>query len=292
MGVCSAAAGLVIRQTMKRYARFLISLLLHGLDAPRNIGRRWAGRQAPGTCVVLYYHGVPAQQRQRFARQLDLLLQLATPLSSDPAEAFATSRHHAVVTFDDGFVSVLEHARPELDQRGIPWTVFVPSGLLGQAPDWLRHAPEAVRQDRVMTADELRDLARDPRVTIGSHTVSHTHLIEAGPTRAADEFARSKAELEAVLGRSVDQFSYPFGARNPALDALGRQAGYRRLFCSVPALAYETADEWVTGRANVDPSMPLLEFRLKLLGAYRWLARRHRGLHRSMTADHTDGRGS
>jgi peptidoglycan/xylan/chitin deacetylase (PgdA/CDA1 family) len=277
---------------MKRRVRFLISLLFHAVACPGRAVSRWAGRTPPGTCVVLYYHGIAARHRQLFARQLDSLLDLAQPFPSHPTEPFEPGRHHAIVTFDDGFRSVMDNARPELDQRGIPWTVFVPSGLLGQAPDWLRHAPESVRQDRVMTADELRDLARDPRVTIGSHTVSHTHLIEAGPTRAADEFARSKAELETVIERSVDQFSYPFGARNPALDALGRQAGYRRLFCSVPALAYETADEWVTGRANVDPSMPLLEFRLKLLGAYRWLARRHRGLHRSKTADHTDGRGS
>ena len=265
---------------MKRYVRFLLSLLLHGLDSPRNAGRRWLGRQTPGTCVVLYYHGVPAQHRQRFARQLDLLLEQASPLPSQPKTPLAAGRHHAVVTFDDGFVSVLEQARPELDQRGIPWTVFVPSGLLGQTPGWLRRAPDAARQDRVMTAEELRDLARDPQVTIGSHTVNHTHLIEAGPARAAEEFARSKAELEAALDRSVDQFSYPFGARSPALDELGRQAGYRRLFCSVPARAFQTADEFVTGRANVNPDMPLLEFRLKLAGAYRWLARRHRGLHR------------
>jgi len=149
---------------MKRSARFLISLLLQGMDVLRHAWRRWLGRQAPGTCVVLYYHGVPARHRQLLARQLDLLLDLARPLSTNPTQPIEAGRHHAVVTFDDGFFSVLQNARPELDKRQIPWTVFVPSGCLGQSPDWLRHAPGSARQDRVMTAAELRELARDPQL--------------------------------------------------------------------------------------------------------------------------------
>jgi peptidoglycan/xylan/chitin deacetylase (PgdA/CDA1 family) len=110
-------------------------------------------------------------------------------------------------------------------------------------------------------------------VTIGSHTVAHAHLVEVGPARAAAELANSRIELEHLLERPVHQFSYPFGARTPALDAQARTAGYRQLFSSNPAPAFRCPGEFVTGRISVDPWDSTLEFKLKLLGAYRWLAR-------------------
>jgi len=258
---------------MKRSLKLLISLAVHVRDVSSRAALRLLGRTPPPTCVVLYYHAVPTAQRQLFVRQLDTLLRLARPLPSDPNTQLEPGHHYAVVTFDDGFVSVKDNAAPELKRRQIPWTLFVPSGCLGQSPTWLRHAPAAARQDRVMTAGELRTLAQDPCVSIGSHTVTHAHLVEFGPDRANGELARSKADLETLLQRPVDQFSYPFGARTPALDQQARALGYRRLFSTQPDPAFQTPDEFVTGRVTVDPDISPLEFRLKLLGAYRWLAR-------------------
>jgi peptidoglycan/xylan/chitin deacetylase (PgdA/CDA1 family) len=261
--------------SVKRRLKCLISLALHTGDTVRAAGRRLVRSQPHGTSVVIYYHAVPAQHHARFARQLDVLLDLARPISTHPTLPLEPDGHRVAVTFDDGFVSVVENAAPELSRRQIPWTIFVPSGCLGQTPAWLRHAPPAARHDRVMTPEELRELTRDPLVTIGSHTATHAHLVETGPDRAAVELTRSKEGLEAILDRPVDQFSYPFGARSPELDELARAAGYRRLFSSNPAPAFQRPDEFVTGRISVDPDISPLEFRLKVLGAYRWLARRN-----------------
>lgn len=264
---------------MKRKIKLLVSILVHIHDLSRAALLRALGRNPPPRCVVLYYHAVPAQHRALFARQMDLLLQLTRPLPSDPTARLEPGQQYAVVTFDDGFVSVKDHAAPELQRRQIPWTIFVPSGCLGQSPAWLRHAHPAAQHDRVMTAEELRALTNDPLVTIGSHTVKHAHLVEVGPDRARLELAQSKADLEAVLGRPVTQFSYPFGARTPALDQQARSAGYSHIFCSkpefapVPTLNPQPSTAPI-GRISVDPDTPLFEFRLKLLGAYRWLAKR------------------
>ena len=259
---------------MKRLVKLAISLMVRAGDVLRNTVLRLLGCPPPPVCVVLYYHAVPAPHRELFARQMDVLLKLARPLASGATVELEPGQHYAVVTFDDGFISVRENAAPELRRRQIPWTIFVPSGCLGQSPGWLRHAAPAVRHERVMTPDELRALGNDPLVTIGSHTVAHAQLVEVGTERAAAELARSKADLEHILERPVDQFSYPFGARTPALDEQARTAGYRRLFTSNPAPAFRTPEEWVTGRVNVAPDISPMEFRLKLLGAYRWLARR------------------
>ena len=256
---------------MKRHLKLAISLLVRGYDLTRSTCLRLIGRRPQPVCVVLYYHAVPAEDRECFARQMDVLLKLARPLRANHAGKLEPGRHYAIVTFDDGFVSVKENAAPELARRKIPWTMFVPSGCLGQTPAWLRHAHPAAQHDRVLTREELRKLANDPLVTIGSHTVAHAHLVEVGPLRAAAELTDSKMELEDILERDVDQFSYPFGARTPALDTLAQALGYRRLFTTAPVVSRDFSG-LVTGRIGVDPEISLLEFRLKLLGAYRWLA--------------------
>lgn len=255
----------------KRLIKLTASLVVRACDIVHDAFYRFIGRPFPPRCIVLYYHSIPANDRQRFARQMDELLKVAEPISTTSPSPFQPGKRYVGVTFDDGFVSVKDNAAPELAKRRIPWTMFVPSGCLGKKPEWLRQAHPAAQNDRVMTPDELRSLAKDPLVTIGSHTVRHANLLEIGPERAQEELCRSKADLEQVLGTTVDQFSYPFGARNAALDQEAGKAGYRLLFSSDPSPAFQIKNQFVCGRFSVDPDMPLLEFRVKVLGAYRWL---------------------
>lgn len=257
---------------MKRRLKLGISLLVRGWDLLWEGWGRLSGRPLPPRCTVIYYHTVPAALRDRFARQLDEILSLAQPISTRPSVPLQPGKRYVCVTFDDGFISVRDHAAPELARRGIPWTIFVPSGCLGRKPEWLRQAHPAAQHDRVMTAEELRQVAADPLVTVGSHTVNHVNLLEADPSRAAAELRESKAALEAVLEKPVETFSYPFGGRNASLDGLAWKAGYTRLFSSDPALAFQSLDESLCGRITVDPDISDLEFRLKISGAYRWLA--------------------
>lgn len=255
---------------LKHTLKLAISLVVRACDATIEAVRKVLRCPPRGRCVVLYYHAVPADQRSLFSRQMDVLLELATPLPSGPAPLLERGRRYVMVTFDDGFLSVKENALPELRHRQIPSTIFVPSGCLGQNPAWLRHARSETAAERVMTAEELRELTREPLVTIGSHTVAHVHLGEVSAERAQRELFESKAQLEAALGRPVEHFSYPFGGRNSRLDAAAAQAGYRRLFSSEPSCTSGSADAFVSGRISVDPDISPLEFRLKVLGAYRW----------------------
>jgi peptidoglycan/xylan/chitin deacetylase (PgdA/CDA1 family) len=222
--------------------------------------------------MVIYYHSVPENQRERFTRQLDTLTSLAQPVSSATRSGFKPGQRYVCVTFDDGFLSVAKVAAPELARRKIPWTIFVPSGCLGITPDWLRNAGSAARADRVMTADELRALARDPLVTVGSHTVKHANLLEVEPERARFELESSRKELERILEKPVRQFSYPFGARSGNLDRAARECGYDFVFSSEPTFALDRPEAFLNGRVSVDPDIWPIEFRLKILGAYRWSA--------------------
>jgi peptidoglycan/xylan/chitin deacetylase (PgdA/CDA1 family) len=220
--------------------------------------------------VVVYYHAVRTDQRRRFARQMDLLQRLAQPFQAGCLDPVPTScRYMAAVTFDDGFESVLENAVPELTKRNIPFVLFVPSGCLGRQPSWVP-ATHPSFTERVLSESKLSSLASNGLCVIGSHSVTHSNLATLGSSRLSEELIRSKADLEAALGRSIDVFSFPYGAATSATYAAARRAGYRRVFTIEPECFRSTADAFVVGRFAVDPDDWRIEFHLKLVGAYRW----------------------
>jgi peptidoglycan/xylan/chitin deacetylase (PgdA/CDA1 family) len=257
---------------VKRLLKLLISLLLHGWDLGGGLFRKLSGRESPASCVVLYYHAVADQQRGEFARQMDILLRLAKPISADHQTPLAPGQRYAAVTFDDGFVSVIQNALPELQDRSIPATIFVPTGSLGRSPLWITDPSSPSRKETVLSAEELKGLNGTNLLTIGSHSVNHPNFLKSEPAQARAELVESKSTLEQILGSEVVLFSFPHGAHNEPLLQQAKEAGYRRVFTIEPTPAFRRTNEFAVGRTLVDPSDWSPEFRLKLLGAYRWLA--------------------
>jgi peptidoglycan/xylan/chitin deacetylase (PgdA/CDA1 family) len=258
---------------MKRLIKLAISLTVHGWDIGTASLMRLIGRKPAPTCVVLYYHGVDATQRERFARQMDEVLRLTNPIPADLQQPLNGERHYCAVTFDDGFVSVIENALPELEQRRIPATVFVPTGSLGKKPAWVKDPSSRAGREVVMTAAQVAALKKQPLVTVGSHSVSHPNYLNLDESQAAREFGESKAELESLLGRKVTLFSFPFGKCSERLVELARAVGYKRVFTIEPESGAAHTDRFVTGRVAVDPDNWSIEFYLKIVGAYRWAAK-------------------
>jgi peptidoglycan/xylan/chitin deacetylase (PgdA/CDA1 family) len=257
---------------IRRSIKLLLSLGVYGIDRVRNGWARQVHPSTGGRGVVLYYHAVRQAQRGAFARQMDILLRVAHPWNLDACLDQANEPLFAV-TFDDGYASVIENALPELQQRGIPATVFVPTGSWGERPHWIKSLDHPLRQERVMSREELKRLAADPLVTIGSHTVSHPNLLAVSAREASRELAASKAELENLLGRHVAWLSFPHGAYDASLVRLALGTGYRRVFTINPTLVDPLQPGVVNGRVAVDPDDWPLEFFLKIHGAYRWQAR-------------------
>lgn len=75
--------------------------------------------------------------------------------------------------------------------------------------DWRQMCAE-----EALSWDDLRELARDPLVTIGAHTVSHPVLSALSPEQACTEMRDSRERIEARIGEPVAHFCYPFGSRN------------------------------------------------------------------------------
>jgi peptidoglycan/xylan/chitin deacetylase (PgdA/CDA1 family) len=257
---------------LKRLLKLAISLVVRCCDVARASFLKLAGRKPAPICVVLYYHGIDAAERPRFARQLDQLLRHTRPLDAALREPLNGKPNYSVMTFDDGFISVVQNALPELEQRRIPATIFIPTGSLGGKPAWIHNPAARGFREQVVSVTELAALGRRERITIGSHSISHPNFLKIDGEQAERELRQSKADLEAVVGRPVTLFSFPHGACNERVTELAKAVGYQRVFTIAPHAESNPTDKFVVGRVAVDPGDWPLEFRLKLLGAYRWLA--------------------
>jgi peptidoglycan/xylan/chitin deacetylase (PgdA/CDA1 family) len=69
----------------------------------------------------------------------------------------------------------------------------------------------ALGKDMMMPWDQIRELAADPHVTIGSHTRRHYALAGLTLAAARAEIEESLARLERETGRACRHFSYPYG---------------------------------------------------------------------------------
>lgn len=255
--------------TLKRAIVLGVSCVVFLFDCARRTVFRMAGRRLPGTCVVLLYHAISAAERAAFARQMRVLCRLATPLGESLDQGVGSLRRTVLVTFDDGLVSFLENALPELQRSRIPAVLFVVSGALGTPPRWSHYSTEQLPQERTLTEDELRALPET--VLIGSHTVTHPMLTLLDKNEARSEIRDSRIQLERLVRKPVKFLSFPYGAFSEELATCCRDEGYERVFSTLPLLASTSPDQFITGRVNVSPADSELEFRLKLCGCYRWL---------------------
>jgi peptidoglycan/xylan/chitin deacetylase (PgdA/CDA1 family) len=262
---------------MKRLAKRAISECLRCGDRLKAASIRLAGGCPAGMCIALYYHGIGAREREGFARQMEELARRTTPLRANYTGPLTAGQRYAMVTFDDGFRSVVDNAMPVLRRHGVPATLFVPTGFLGQHPAWGKYAHADAPEECVLSESELRALRDDDLLEIGSHTVHHVSLAAVPDDVARSELVDSKRRLETVLEREVPLFSFPHGAFAERHLGWARAAGYERVFSIDPAPSTCGPGTYVVGRVPVDPGDPLPEFTLKLMGAYRWMARANAG---------------
>jgi hypothetical protein len=105
--------------------------------------------------------------------------------------------------------------------------------------------------DRAMTVDELRVAAQ--RFTIGAHTRNHPSLAMLPPDQQRDELHRSKADLEAWLGRPVTACAYPFGIPGADVSPQTRRmaSAFRSGCLNVPGTVTPQTDRLMLPRCTV-----------------------------------------
>jgi N-acetylglucosaminyl-diphospho-decaprenol L-rhamnosyltransferase len=258
-------------KAVKRRVKIAISLGFHLLVETNHLLHRMVGRLPAHRLVILYYHGLPANFRANFARHLD---KIATRVKVVPADYHDTAAHggrSVAITFDDAFTSVLNNAIPELRARQMPVTIFIPTGTMGRPPIWEMESEFAYQTEVVATADALRTQISD-LVHFGGHSLTHPRLTRLPKTAARAEIAGCRNQLIDIFGVDVRVFAFPYGDFNAETIKLCREAGYERVFTSIPQVTDPASDAFVRGRVLVEPCDGPLEFYLKMSGAYEWMA--------------------
>jgi peptidoglycan/xylan/chitin deacetylase (PgdA/CDA1 family) len=187
--------------------------------------------------AILCYHGVgsatmetdPAFLRVHpaaFRAQVRLLLEagfrfVTVAEFAEQADGRRPPPGLVALSFDDGMDDNHHVVLPILQEHGIPATVFVTTGLIGEANPWMPPDSGA----RMMTAEELRDLA-SAGIEIGSHTVTHPDLSELEYESCLAEMLESSRTLERLLGSPVRTFAYPYCRFGAAAVAAAKEAGF------------------------------------------------------------------
>lgn len=133
----------------------------------------------------------------------------------------------ALITFDDGYRSMMTVAAPILLGFGFPSVLFVPTDFIGGTNSFEGGAEP---EEPICGWDDLRELDLFG-MSVQSHGVSHRPFSKMDAPEQKEELIRSKAILEDGLGKPVELFAYPYGddAGGSAAEAAER-AGYRAAF--------------------------------------------------------------
>lgn len=244
----------------------------------------------PGV-AVLNYHGLRADaspagsmpfenlhlRASTFDAHCRLIREACDPISLDDWRAAAAGRaplppRATLITFDDGYRSVLTIGAPILAAYGLPAVVFACSAPMhdrrllwfdhvarrdGEAAadgwkargydDWRRECADTaptVSDDHpcaLMAPAEVAVLSRQSGVEIGAHTARHPILAGATTAQQREEIESSRDALARWTGRPIRAFAYPNG--RPSIDftsdtvAIVAEAGFDVAFTTRPAFA-------------------------------------------------------
>ena len=198
---------------------------------------------------VLIYHriggplelGVTRVGRAVFARQM-------TALARDGWRSLTLSEYDRTVsgrsfllTFDDGYASLADHAYPLLAELGFTATTFLITDYVGRSNTWdVRYTWRRLGHLDWPAIEQWQ--ARG--FSFGSHGASHRRLTWLDRDAVAEELGRSRRVLRDRLGAEAGRaFAYPFGATDDAIGTATESAGY----------------EWGFSGPSGDPSDPMLQ---------------------------------
>ena len=147
---------------------------------------------------------------------------------------------------------------------------------------WCRDAgvdERSALDEAMLTWDQLRELARDPLVTIGAHGVTHRRLSRLDDDSARRELAEARATLERELGRPVRHLAYPYGgpaACGPREFQLAAEAGYLSAVTTRNGNVFGTHAGRVTAlpRRRLTEGQPDLRTARRALTGTQWVLRR------------------
>ena len=124
-----------------------------------------------------------------------------------------------LITLDDAYADIAEHALPVLARYGFGATVYVVTQRLGGTNTWDEQHGWATLP--LMSADQITACAARG-VELGAHTRTHPDLTTLSDAQLHDEIAGSADDLTVLLGVRPRSFAYPHGRYDQRAVALAQ----------------------------------------------------------------------
>jgi peptidoglycan/xylan/chitin deacetylase (PgdA/CDA1 family) len=112
----------------------------------------------------------------------------------------------------------------------------------------------ALCQEQCMTWGEIAELAADPLVTIGGHSVSHSALAKMSEDSVRSEMRSGMAIIEAALGGRPQHFCYPLGdpaSAGPREFALASELGFKTAVTTRPGVLFPEHRDHLTALPRI-----------------------------------------
>jgi peptidoglycan/xylan/chitin deacetylase (PgdA/CDA1 family) len=125
---------------------------------------------------------------------------------------------------------------------------------IDDAADVHRIDPMAIVDNLIMGEAELRDLAGDPLVHFGAHTMTHVNLRRVSAERLQREIRESADVVERYAGRRPQSFCYPYGFPSAVSDreiSAAAEAGFPVAVTTQPGVLSAASSERPTGMPRV-----------------------------------------
>ncbi len=197
--------------------------------------------------VLVYHHledpttsDVSCTPAQFEAQMQGLLKAGFQPLNLAEARAFLLGlrpnlRRPVLITFDDGYESLYDHALPVARRLKIPMTVFVVTSRIGLQPQFSRY----------LSGSQIREMADSGYFEFGSHThdqhTDNMRLYQAfstlpNPVEALmnQDLRASRDTLANIVGKAPIAIAWPYGKFNSNLRRIAQANGFQLHFTSLP----------------------------------------------------------
>lgn len=232
------------------------------IAAPPAEGLRILIYHAVGTLIKDDRLGIYTISPGRFRQHMDALAAYPANRLTGMLDGMAGTGLRTAVTFDDGYKDNLYAAAPILQKHGIPFTVFISTSFVKN------------RDAGYLSPEEVRELAKLPGATLGTHGATHVPLTQCDDAALREELRGSKQYLEDLVGGEVGTMSYPHGAVNRRVRDAVEAAGYAAAACSRFDINSPERDPFLLCRTDVLGIDSIRVLRQKLHGDWDWYRRR------------------
>lgn len=214
---------------------------------------------------VLMYHRVGSVHNdwerkycvspQRFAEHMQALAQANwQAVSIDDFMAWhqglkALPEKAFLISFDDGYKGVYEHAWPLLRQYQWPSAMFLVSHFIGKDDTWSKSENPGEHTYPLLNRAEIAEMTQGG-VGFHGHSRRHRDLTTLNGAELNDETAGCKAELES-FGISCRYFAYPYGRFGEREASAVRSAGFEAAFSVQPGFNRLDGDAFHIRRLDI-----------------------------------------